>query len=143
MKYLIESVTDADRDVFAALLHVFDTKDEMGKVAQNRNEFEGSLREVECDSGRQLISLIPRFLKQVRMDKAFCDVIKQSLSVFDGFVNRLGGDLVKSFCVGSEKAYSDDTVDFPLVLTHVSGADATIVSERSDGKREDEGGLSA
>lgn len=69
-------------------------------------------------------------------------VIEHSVSVFDGFVKRLGGDMVKSFCIGLEKAYSENMVECPVAMTHVSKAGAIIVSWWSESNDEVESGPS-
>lgn len=58
-------------------------------------------------------------MEYARVDKDLHWVIDQSGVVFDSFVNRLGGELVNSFCVGLEQAYSDNLVYCVVVLTHV------------------------
>lgn len=72
------------------------------------------------------------------MDKMLRGIIDLSVSVFDGFVIRLGRDLVNSSRVGCEKAYSDNMAECPVPLTHVSGAGASSVSCRSVSEGEDE-----
>lgn len=62
------------------------------------------MTEAEGESGHGLISLNTILVKQARMDEVLHVVIEQSMSVFDSFVNRLGGDLVNLFCNGLEKA---------------------------------------
>lgn len=53
--------------------------------------------EVEEESSRQLIRLNTALVRQVRIDEVLRAVIEQSVSVLDGFVIRIGGDLDNSF----------------------------------------------
>lgn len=66
------------------------------------------------------------------MDKVLRGVIKQPVSVFIDFVNRLDGELVSTFWVGLEKAYSDNSVECPVFLTHISGLALPVFSGISD-----------
>lgn len=76
------------------------------------------------------------------MDKVLRGVIEQSAIGFEGLVNRLGGDMVNLFRIGLEKAYSNNMVECPVVLTLVSGAGATSLSWWSDSASESETGAS-
>lgn len=66
---------------------------------------------MEVESVRRLTLLNSMLVKQALMDKMLRSVIEQSVSVFDNFVNRLGGDVITWFHFGLEKAYSDNLVD--------------------------------
>lgn len=77
------------------------------------------------------------------MDKILRDVMKQSVSIFDGFAKRLGVELVKSFRIALEKAYSKNLVECPVSLPHVSRAVTTSASWQSDGDGEAHCGTSS
>lgn len=64
------------------------------------------------------------------MYKVLRGVIEHSVGVFDDIVNRLGGDFVNLFRAGLEKLYRDTLVEYPVALSHVSGAGTTIISCR-------------
>lgn len=104
----------------------------MGKVAKRRNEFEGRLRKVEAKFCCRFIRLSTVLVKMACMDRIFCAVVEQYVTVFDGLVNPLGGELVNSLQADLKRVYSDNSVNCPVSLTHVSGASATSVFWRSD-----------
>lgn len=87
-----------------------------------------------------MIRLNISLLKEARTDRVSHGFIKASVSVSGGFVNRLGNDLVKLFRLGLEKGYSENLVECPVVVTHVSRASATSVSYRSYSQGEAESG---
>lgn len=62
------------------------------------------------------------------MEKVLRDVIYPSVSCFDGFVNRLGGEVVDSSHVRLGIAYSYNLVECPVALIYVSRVSATSVS---------------
>lgn len=76
------------------------------------------------------------------MEKVLHGVIEQSVRVFAGFINWLGGDVVDSFLVNREKAYCDNLFECPVDLTHVSGTGPTSLSWWLDSKGEDKDGSS-
>lgn len=75
-------------------------------------------------------------LKHACAENVLRGVSELYVSIFDGFVNRLGGDLENPFRIGSEKAYSDNSIECPASLTQVSKADAAIQSWRADREHE-------
>lgn len=120
-------ITNVNEKAAAALSQVAEVNGKLDKVAEKHNELEGKLREVDPEPGRRLIRLNTFLVKQAHMNKVISGIIEQSVSVFDGFVNQLGGDLVNSFRVRLEKAYLENLVKCSVALTHVSGAGATSV----------------
>lgn len=67
------------------------------------------------------------------MDRVLRGVMKQSVSVFSGFVNQTGDNLMNKVRIGLEKAYSDNNVECCMPLTHFSGDGATRVFLQSQG----------
>lgn len=67
-------------------------------------------------------------------------VIEQSVPVFDGFVNCLGGVLINMIHDGLEKTSSDNSAEYPVALKYFSGVAANSVSWSSDRKEEGESG---
>lgn len=84
--------------------------------------------EIEGKSGRRRILVSYWLIKEAHKDKVIQSVIELSVHVFERFVNWLGYDLVKSFCVCLEKVFSDNMVQCPVARTHVSGALANSLS---------------
>lgn len=87
----MKRVTDADQNAATALLEVAEANGELRKVAEKRTELESRVTKVEAESGCRLIRLNTMMGKQARMEKVLRDVIKESVGVFDRFVNRHGG----------------------------------------------------
>lgn len=69
----------------------------MGKIAEKRKDRESKLRESESESCHRLLGLKHVLVKQARVDKVLRGVIEQSVSAFDGFVSRLGRELINLF----------------------------------------------
>lgn len=82
-------------------------------------------------------------VKQVRMSKVLRGVIEPPVSVFEGFVNRLGGEVITFFRAGLNKAYIKNMVDCSVGLNHFSDAGATFVFWWLDSEGEVESGPSA
>lgn len=66
-----------------------------GKVVEKRSEFEEKWRELEAKSNHWLIRVSIHLVKHARMEKVLRGFIEQSVTVFDGFVSRVGGELVE------------------------------------------------
>lgn len=143
MENLIMRVTDADGKPAAAVSKVADVMEELAKVAEKRSDFESKLREVKAESGRRLLRLSTLLVMKTSVDKVLRGIIEQSVSIFDGFVNRLGSELVNSVRVGFEKAYFDNLVEFLVSLIHFSRVGATSISWRSDSEGDAESGHSS
>lgn len=97
---------------------------------------------MDSESGRRLVLLNNMLVKQTCMDKVLRGVIDQSVSVFEGFVNRLCGDLINTCCVSIQKPYSNNLVECAVALTHVPGAGAISMSRPSVNESEIENGPS-
>lgn len=100
-----QRATHADQKAAADLLEVEEAKGELSTTAQKRKEFKVRLSKAKTESGRRLTILNIMLLKQARMEKIWHGLIDQLVSVSDGFLNRLGDDIVDSFCIGLEGAY--------------------------------------
>lgn len=109
-------------------MEVAEVKNKLSSFAKKRNEFKGRLREAGTEFCCRLILLHTMSVKQASMDRVLRSDIGQLVSIFDAFVNRLGGGLKDLFRICLEKAYSDNLAAFPAALTHVSGSGTTSVS---------------
>lgn len=54
--------------------------------------------------------------KQARMGRGLRGVIEKSVSICDGFVNCLGGDLISSYCSGLSNVYFEKKLSVPWHL---------------------------
>lgn len=83
-------VPESDQKLLAALSHIANVIGVLSEVAEERNELEGRLRDIDGDTSRQLKSPIMLFVEQFRLLVMLPGMIGQSVSVFSDLVNTFG-----------------------------------------------------
>lgn len=72
-------VTDSNEKAAPSLPEVAELNGELEKAVEKRNAFVGRLREVEVESGRQMIRLNTLLLKYTPMDMYYLDLLSSPL----------------------------------------------------------------